>query len=105
MRNNKLSNYIYPSDEVGSGIGDDHIQVLEAGVREGLRLAREAGNLDSKLLSRLESILVDIHFVTEELENLLCEVEGSLAQEGQPLFITTPKNDKKRGEDVGEVVA
>ncbi len=48
MDDNKLINYLSASDEVGSGIGDDHIQVFEAGVRHGLRQAREAGNHDIK---------------------------------------------------------
>ena len=75
MDNNKLSNYIYASDEVGSGIGYDHISVFEAGVCEGLRRAHAVGNLDSKLLSRLESILADIPFVAEEIEHIIEELE------------------------------
>lgn len=83
MDNNKLSNYIYASDEVGSGIGYDHISVFEASVCEGIRRAHAVGNLDSKLLSRLVSILADIHFVAEEIENILDEAEEDLARGGK----------------------
>ena len=111
MNTDKHSYYICTSED-GSGSGNDHISVFEAGVREGLRRARGAENLDSKRLSRLELVLIDLRSLTEEVENLIDEAEDDikqnareLSQKGQPLLITVDKTVTPKSRERGEVGA